>query len=114
MIQAGNGPSLALEPLPQFGAISKMRRQNLDGDDSVEAGIFGAVNLSHPARTHGGGDFVWPQAVSGEEGHGLLPTWNGQSITVEAQNRLGFLLWTAGTQTVQNTWANVPAFKNHM
>ena len=58
MIQAGNGASFALEPLSQFRTISKMRRQNLDGDNAVEAGILGAVNLTHPARANTGEDFV--------------------------------------------------------
>ena len=58
MIQAGDSPSFTLEPFSQFRAISKMRRQNLDGDDSVQAGIFSAVNLAHPARTNSGENFV--------------------------------------------------------
>jgi hypothetical protein len=37
-----------------------MRRQNFDGDGSVEASVFGAVNLTHSTRTNGGENFVGP------------------------------------------------------
>ena len=37
-----------------------MRGQNFDGDNAVEAGIFGAIDLAHAARTDGGEDFVGP------------------------------------------------------
>ena len=62
MIQAGNGAGFALEPFSQFRTVSKMRRQNLDGDNAVEAGIFGAVNLTHSARTN-----PTPKGVIGAE-----------------------------------------------
>ena len=60
MIQAGDGLRFALEPLAQFGTICKMRRQNLDGDNSIEAGIAGFVDLAHATRTDSGEDFVGP------------------------------------------------------
>ena len=47
MLQRGNGPGFPLHPLLQFGVRGKMRRQNLDGDGAVEAGVLGAVNLAH-------------------------------------------------------------------
>ena len=60
MIQAGDRFCFALESLAQFGTISKMRRQNFDGDDSIEAGIAGFVNFAHSARTDSGEDFIGP------------------------------------------------------
>src|SRR4029077_13391750 len=48
MIQAGDNFGFALETFAQFSATGKMRRQNCDGDNSVEAGVSGAVNLTHP------------------------------------------------------------------
>jgi hypothetical protein len=48
----------AFKPLAQFGTICKMRWQNFDGDNSIEAGISGFVYFSHSARTDGGEDFV--------------------------------------------------------
>ena len=53
MIQAGDGASFALESLAQFGAVRKMRGQNLDRDDAIEARVAGAVHLAHPARANG-------------------------------------------------------------
>jgi hypothetical protein len=50
MIQAGNRPSFALESLSQFRTISKIRGQNLDGDNAVEARIFGEINGSANRR----------------------------------------------------------------
>ena len=60
MIQASYGLCFTLETLAQLGAICKMRRQDFDGYNAVEAGIPGFVNLSHSARTDSGEDFVGP------------------------------------------------------
>ena len=60
MVRAGDRSCFALEPLAEFGSIGKMGRQNLDGNDAVEAGIAGLVNLAHPARTNGGKNFIGP------------------------------------------------------
>jgi hypothetical protein len=46
MIQAGNRFSFPLETLAQFSAVGKMRRQNFDGNDSVQTGIAGLVDLN--------------------------------------------------------------------
>jgi hypothetical protein len=50
MIQRGNGPSLALEPLLQFGMAGDMSGERLDGDGSIEARVSGFVDLAHAAR----------------------------------------------------------------
>src|ERR1700674_473947 len=60
MIQAGNGASFALESLAQLGTIRKMRRQNLNCNDSVEPRVPGAVYLAHSSRTDSGEDFIGP------------------------------------------------------
>ena len=60
MIQAGDRFCLALESLAQFGAIRKMSRKNLNGDNSVEAGIAGFIDLTHSTRTDSREDFVGP------------------------------------------------------
>ena len=51
MIQTWQSSKPRARIVSQFGTVSKMRGQNLDGDDAVEAGIFGAVNLTPSART---------------------------------------------------------------
>ena len=48
MIQAGDSFGFALETFAQFSTTRKMRRQNCDGDNSVQTGVSGAVNLTHP------------------------------------------------------------------
>ena len=60
MIQAGDGLCFALEALAQFGAARKMRGQNLNSDDAVEARVAGFVHLAHAARTDCGEDFIGP------------------------------------------------------
>jgi hypothetical protein len=84
MIQAGNRFGFALETLAQFSTIGKMRGQHFDGDDSVQTGIFGAVNLTHPSGANTGEDFVRAQTFAREDGHGLLLTWNPHSILRES------------------------------
>src|ERR1700680_4161875 len=84
MIQAGNRFGFALETLAQFSTIGKMRWQNFDGDDSVQTGIFGAVHLTHPSGANTGEDFIRTQTFAREDRHGLLLSWNGESILREA------------------------------
>jgi hypothetical protein len=43
MVQAGNGASLALEAFAQLGPVCETHGQHLDGDDTVEARVSGAV-----------------------------------------------------------------------
>src|ERR1700693_473612 len=58
VVQASNCFCFALEPFTQLGAICEMRRQNFDGNDSIEARGAGFVHLAHSARTDSGEDFV--------------------------------------------------------
>jgi hypothetical protein len=60
MIQAGDGFCFTLESFAQFSAVGEMSRKNLDGNNSIETGIAGFVNLAHPARAGSGEDFVKP------------------------------------------------------
>ena len=54
MIQTGNRARFAIKAFAQSGAIGKMIRQNLYGDDTVETRVAGFVYLAHPARTYRG------------------------------------------------------------
>jgi hypothetical protein len=58
MIQAGDRFCFAIESLTQLGAVGEMSGKNFDGDDSIEAGIAGFINLAHSTRTDSGEDFV--------------------------------------------------------
>jgi hypothetical protein len=60
MVQAGNRSCFPLNTLPQFSSVDKMRRQNLDGDHSVQTGITGLVDFAHSARAGGGKNFIGP------------------------------------------------------
>jgi hypothetical protein len=37
------------EPLQALWIVGKSFRQNLDGDNSIQAGVDGAIDLAHPA-----------------------------------------------------------------
>jgi|HubBroStandDraft_5_1064220.scaffolds.fasta_scaffold41380_2 hypothetical protein len=50
MLKCGNGFSFALHALFQFRVGGKMRRQDLDGNGALEAGVLGAIDFSHTAR----------------------------------------------------------------
>ena len=60
MVQTGDRLCFALESLAQFSSVCKMSRKDLDGNDSIEAGITGFVNLAHSARTDSRENFVGP------------------------------------------------------
>ena len=80
VIQAGDRPCFAVEALSQSGTIGNMVGENLDGDDSAEARIAGAINLAHPTRTNGREDFVGAQVLADGNCHWLLPITNWATI----------------------------------
>jgi len=61
----------ALVPLAQLRLLRKVRRQNLDGDDSIEARVTRAVHFTHPARSNQGKSFVRAQTLTWEDRHGV-------------------------------------------
>jgi hypothetical protein len=61
MLKGGNSLGFALQALSQFRVRGEMQRQNLDRDGAVEAGVLGAIHLTHSARTNSGQDFVGAQ-----------------------------------------------------
>src|ERR1700730_3444122 len=72
-LREDSAPSTPLSQLPTgkdpITAVGKMRRQNLDGNDSVEAGIFGAVHLTHPSGANSGEDLKGAQLGSRRQTH---------------------------------------------
>ncbi len=56
---------LALEPLAEIGIVGDMRRQYLDGDGAVQAGVSGLVDLAHAPSTEGGLDLVGAERGAG-------------------------------------------------
>ena len=70
VLKRGNGFGLALHALFQFRVGGKMRRQDLDGDGSVEAGVLGAIDFSHATRAKRGLNFIGTKFRAGSKGHG--------------------------------------------
>ena len=58
VIERRNGARLALETFFGVALVGKMLRQNLDGDGSLQAGVAGAVDLTHAAGADGRLDLV--------------------------------------------------------
>jgi hypothetical protein len=58
MVEAGDRPRLALEPLADFRGGGDVGRKNLDGDGAVEARVPSPVHLAHPAGSQRGQDLV--------------------------------------------------------
>ncbi len=73
MLERGNGFGLALHALPQFRIRGKMRRQNLDGNGAVEAGVLGTIDFSHAARAEGRLNLVRAEFRAGGQRHGCVP-----------------------------------------
>jgi len=58
IIQRGCGVCFALEALLRTGFRGETRRQNLDGDVSVETCVSGTINFTHAARANESFDFI--------------------------------------------------------
>jgi hypothetical protein len=56
MIQAGDGPRLALE------ALSEVTCADFDSYGAIEAGVARAKDLAHPPGTQRGDDLIGPQS----------------------------------------------------
>ena len=79
MVQAGDGAGFALEALAEIWAVGEMRREDFDGDDSVEARVARAIDLSHAAGAQGGDNLVGAEFGCWREGHGFRS--DGQLVT---------------------------------
>ena len=72
MVQAGDGLGFPLEPLAEIGVGGHMRREDLDGDRAIQAGVGGLADFAHPAYTKGRLDLVRSDRGAKGEGHGLI------------------------------------------
>jgi len=68
MIEAGDGFGFALEALFADRIRGELLGENFDGDGAVQPRIYGAVNLSHPARAERDADLIGPSFVAGVRG----------------------------------------------
>ena len=67
MRQRGNGPRLAFEPSTGIGTPNELRRQHLDGNGLIEAGITCAIHLAHAARPERAGHDVRAETGTSRE-----------------------------------------------
>jgi hypothetical protein len=63
VVQRGDGAGLALE------SLGELLLQDLDGDDAIEAGIAGLVDVAHATGADGGENFVGSQSSPRRERH---------------------------------------------
>jgi hypothetical protein len=77
MTQAADCSSFSFKSLAQFWVSGMVIWKDLDGNDSVETSIAGAVHFAHPASADTREDFVRAQTFARENRHGLLLTSDG-------------------------------------
>ena len=59
VIERTDGTGFTLETFPALGVIGQVFGKDLDGNSAVQAGVGGAIHLSHTTGTNEGRDFVW-------------------------------------------------------
>ena len=69
MVERRNGARFAFEPLTQLRVGRDVRRQHLDGNHAIEAGILGAVYVSHTSGTKRSENLVRAKASAGRQAH---------------------------------------------
>jgi hypothetical protein len=69
MIQLGDGFRFSLKSLLARHISGKLRRQNLDGNCSLEASIPRTIHLSHSANAERCRDFIGAKLCAWSEGH---------------------------------------------
>ena len=74
MGEAGDDAGLALEAAAGFVAGHFTFGQDLESDGATQAGIAGAIDLTHAAGADGGLDFVGAQLFAGGQRH-RPPRW---------------------------------------
>ena len=62
MVDLGDGPGLALEPLDALRGLRPVWFQNLDGDSPVETRVCRAIDLAHASRAELRKDGVWTES----------------------------------------------------
>jgi hypothetical protein len=69
VIQARDGPGLALEARVDLGVLTQVLRQDLDGDIATEARVARPVDFAHAAGPERRENFVGPETGTGSEVH---------------------------------------------
>ena len=69
MVQGGDGPGFLLKAAQPLRVGGVVRRQDLEGDLSAEAGVAGPVDLTHPPGADGGETLVRAETAARHERH---------------------------------------------
>ena len=69
MIEGRNGTGFLLEAAQAIGIGGKGSGENFDGDDAIEAGVAGAINLAHTAGAERCKDFIRAEFRAAGERH---------------------------------------------
>src|SRR5713101_1333072 len=72
MIELRDCTGLAIEALPELRISGGRRRQDLDRNGAIEAGVSGLVDFSHPAGTDQRHDFVRTEPGARSQGHAIV------------------------------------------
>ena len=80
MVQATDRTGLTLEAFPALGIVGEVFGKDFDGDGAVQAGVGGAIHLSHSTGTNERRDFVGAESGSCRECHRYLPDVPSQSL----------------------------------
>ena len=75
MVERGGRLRFLLEP-PAGDRVSHLRRQELDGDDTVEPRIARAIDLAHPTASEHGENVVRSQGRADQGVHRVTETEN--------------------------------------
>ena len=70
MLERGDGPRFALEPLTEIGVGGERRGQDFDGDEAIEPDVARLVDLAHAAGPQRAQDFIRTEANTGSQTHG--------------------------------------------
>src|SRR5262249_40216855 len=70
--QAGDDLGFAFESLLANRIFGKMLREDLDGHRTLQTCVSGAVDLTHPTRTDGPGDFIRSESSPYAQRHLLI------------------------------------------
>jgi len=66
VVEGGDRPGLALEPLDLVRVLRGLRRKELEGHPPAQPGVLGEVDLSHPPRPEGSEEPIAAQGPAGQ------------------------------------------------
>jgi hypothetical protein len=83
VIQRRDGPGFAVKALFRHWIVGERLGKDLDRDGAIEAGVAGAIHLTHAARTQRGLNFIGTEFCARSKSQGSTPLL-GAIITCKA------------------------------